>query len=97
MSSYFVHFFFISHAVSCVSQKVFDEELGKKIAERRRAIPLSQEFVATILRKDQTFISKVETGRRTLSLFEFIRYSKALNLSKDEVINLIESLKDHAD
>ena len=64
-----------------VPQKSFDEELGKYFADHRRGLSISQEFLADILRRDQTFVSKVETGKRTLSLFEFIRWARALNLS----------------
>lgn len=98
MSSIFVN---TSEAFSaksnCVPQKSFDEELGKYFADHRRGLSISQEYLAEILRRDQTFVSKVETGKRTLSLFEFIRWARALNLSNQEVLTLLTQLESHAE
>lgn len=80
-----------------VPQKSFDEELGKYFADHRRGLFISQEYLAEILRRDQTFVSKVETGKRTLSLFEFIRWARALNLSNQEVLPLLTKLESHAE
>ena len=66
-------------------------------ADHRRALSISQDYLSEILRRDQTFVSKVETGKRTLSLFEFIRWSKALNLSHQEMTTLIANLESHAE
>lgn len=80
-----------------VPQKSFDEELGKYFADHRRGLSISQEFLAGILRRDQTFVSKVETGKRTLSLFEFIRWARALNLSEQQRLTLLTHLEFHAE
>ncbi len=80
-----------------VPQKTFDEELGKRLADYRRGLDISQEFLADILRRDQTYVSKVETGKRTLSLFEFIRWSKALNLSHQVILDFIRIFESHAE
>lgn len=80
-----------------VPQKSFDEELGKYFADHRRGLSISQEYLAEILRRDQTFVSKVETGKRTLSIFEFIRWARALNLSNQEMLTLLTKLESHAE
>ena len=81
----------------CVPQKSFDEELGKYFADHRRGLSISQDYLAEILRRDQTFVSKVETGKRTLSLFEFIRWARALNLAQQEILTLLTKLESHAE
>lgn len=80
-----------------VPQKSFDEELGKYFADHRRGLSISQEYLSEILRRDQTFVSKVETGKRTLSIFEFIRWARALNLSNQEMLTLLTKLESHAE
>lgn len=98
MSSIFVNTSEVFSAKSsCVPQKSFDEELGKYFADHRRGLSISQEYLADILRRDQTFVSKVETGKRTLSLFEFIRWARALNLSHQEILTLLKKLESHAE
>lgn len=98
MSSIFVNTSEVFSAKSNdVPQKSFDEELGKCLADYRRGLSISQEYLADILRRDQTFVSKVETGKRTLALFEFIRWAKALNLSHQEMLDLIANLESHAE
>ena len=98
MSSNFVN---TSEAFSAksirVPQKSFDEELGKYFADHRRGLSISQEYLAEILRRDQTFVSKVETGKRTLSIFEFTRWARALNLSNQEMLTLLTKLESHAE
>lgn len=81
----------------CVPQKSFDEELGRYFADHRRSLSISQEYLAEILRRDQTFVSKVETGKRTLTLFEFIRWAKALNLAQQEILTILTKLESHAE
>lgn len=98
MSPLFVKYFEnYSAKFSAVAQKSFDEELGKCFAEYRRGLSISQEYLSDILRRDQAFISKVETGKRTLSLFDFLRLVKALNLSNQEISSLLEKLQPHVE
>lgn len=78
-----------------VPQNSFDNELGRSLADLRRRLSISQEYLAEILRRDQTFISKIETGKRTLSVQEFIRWTKALNLTSKDVLNLMTHLDSH--
>lgn len=80
-----------------VSQEDFEEQLGRVFSSRRRDLSLSQEYLATILRRDQTYVSKVETGKRSSTLFEFLRWTKALNLEKAEILEILESLEEHVE
>jgi transcriptional regulator with XRE-family HTH domain len=80
-----------------VSQEDFEEQLGRVFSTRRRELTLSQEYLATILRRDQTYVSKVETGKRSSTLFEFMRWAKALNLEKAEIVKILESLEEHVE
>lgn len=76
-----------------MSQEAFDEELGRKLCEHRKALAISQEYLGVILQRDQTYISKIETGKRTLCVYELLRWSKALNLSTTEMASLISTIK----
>lgn len=76
-----------------MSQESFDEELGKRLGEHRKSLALSQEYLGVILQRDQTYISKVETGKRSLCVYELIRWSKALNLSGAVVTELIFTIE----
>lgn len=71
-----------------MTQKAFDEELGRRLADHRKRLAISQEYLGTMLRRDQTFVSKIETGKRTLSVFEFVRWAKALNLRESDLRDL---------
>ncbi|MFN0076099.1 MAG: helix-turn-helix domain-containing protein [Prosthecobacter sp.] len=72
-----------------VTQKAFDEELGRRLAEHRKSLALSQDFLGTMLRRDQTYVSKIEKGKRTLSVYELARWAKALNLTASDVTELV--------
>ncbi len=80
-----------------VPQGDFDECLGQILSGRRRNLGISQEYLATILRKDQAYVSKVETGKRTVGLFEFLRWGKALNLQPDDLRETLGRLEEHVE
>lgn len=80
-----------------VSQENFDEQLGKILSSRRRELSLSQDYLATILRRDQTYVSKVETGKRSTTLFEFLRWAKALNLDEEQILKTLENVESHVE
>lgn len=42
-----------------------------------------------MLRRDQTYVSKIEKGKRTLSVYELVRWAKALNLAPSDVTELV--------
>ena len=72
-----------------MTQKAFDEELGGRLAEHRKRLAISQEFLGIMLRRDQTYVSKIETGKRTLSVYELVRWARAMNLTDSELQELI--------
>jgi transcriptional regulator with XRE-family HTH domain len=79
-----------------VSQEAFDEELGRRLGEHRKSLGVSQEYLGVMLQRDQTYISKIETGKRSLSAYELVRWSKALNLPGTEVNDLIFTIESNA-
>ena len=57
-----------------------EQSLGEQLCRHRKRLGVSQEYLAEILRLDQTYISKTETGKRQLTVDEFARWCVALNL-----------------
>lgn len=80
-----------------MSQETFDDELGRILAGLRRDLGISQEYLSSILRRDQTFVSKLETGKRSITLFEFLRWSQALNLGLPETMKILSQLGSHVE
>ncbi len=80
-----------------VSQEIFDLELGRTLAAHRRDLGISQDYLSSSLRRDQTFVSKVETGKRSITLFEYIRWCKALNLEQPAVQETLLKLESHVE
>jgi len=80
-----------------VSQETFDEELGRTLAAHRRDLGISQDYLSSSLRRDQTFVSKVETGKRSITMFEYIRWCKALNLDQSLVRDTLAKLESHVE
>ena len=80
-----------------MSQNIFDQELGTILANYRRDLGISQEFLSSSLRRDQTFVSKVETGKRSVTLLEFIRWCKALNLNDQTILETLKNLQSHVE
>lgn len=76
-----------------VTQKAFDEELGRSLAEHRKRLAISQDYLATMLQRDQTYVSKIENGKRTLSVYELTRWRRALNLTATELTRLISRIE----
>ena len=72
---------------------LIDENLGQCLANHRKSLNLSQEYLAEMLQRDQTYISKVETGKRQLTVADFLRWSKALNLTSDDMIEILNLSK----
>lgn len=60
--------------------------LISRLRRARKAKRLSQEQLAALLRRPQSFISKVETGQRRLDVLETSDWCRALGLSLLEVL-----------
>ncbi|WP_165708148.1 helix-turn-helix domain-containing protein [Pectobacterium polaris] len=54
---------------------------------------LSQEDLASLLEKDQTYVSKFESGIRRLDVVEVFDICKALNINMKDIISIIEGEK----
>jgi len=62
--------------------------LGQRIASIRRERRLSQAELSEILKIDPTSLSRVETGRRTLSLKRLLRLGQVLGVSLSELVDV---------
>ncbi len=67
------------------------------LMEARQAAGLLQAQLAKKLRKPQSFVSKVETAQRPLDIFEFLTYTRTLNLDPYQVLQQIEQDSLHKD
>lgn len=52
---------------------------------------LSQEDLASLLDKDQTYVSKFESGIRRLDVVEVFDICKALNINMNDIISIMEN------
>jgi transcriptional regulator with XRE-family HTH domain len=65
-----------------------DEAIGRWVLEKRVSKGISQAFLAAQLMRDQTFVSKIESGVRRLSAVELFELSSKLNLKPEELADL---------
>ena len=70
------------------------EALRSALREARNSLGLSQEQVASRIRRPQTYISDIETGVRRLDVVEFLRLAKALKLDPATVIAEVNKVRD---
>ena len=70
------------------------EALRSILRETRDSLGLSQEQVASRIRRLQTYISDIETGVRRLDVVEFLRLAKALKLDPATVIAKVNKVRD---
>jgi transcriptional regulator with XRE-family HTH domain len=56
------------------------EYLRSELKKTRLAAGLLQTDLAKVLKKPQSYISKVESGERSLDIIEFVDYCKGLGL-----------------
>lgn len=62
------------------------KRLGKLLAEARDAVPMSQTALAQKLRKQQSYISKVERGERRLDVVEFCNWAQAIGKDPSDLL-----------
>jgi len=67
-----------------------EEKLGMALASLRKQAGLSQDFLAQELRHDQTFVSKIENGRRQLNLQDFSKWCQVLSLDDETILHLVK-------
>ena len=61
--------------------------IGEKIKKRRRALSITQEYIANILDVNPSHISNIECGRANPSLTALIKISNILQCSVDTFID----------
>lgn len=62
------------------------EQMGKTIRKYRKAMGLSQEKLAEIMRLSREYISRLECGRETASLDTVVQLSRVLDITVDLLV-----------
>ncbi len=63
-----------------------NEIFGMRVKAKRKELGLSQEKLANIAEIDRTYLPKVESGKRNVSLLIASRIAKALNTPLQDLI-----------
>jgi transcriptional regulator with XRE-family HTH domain len=64
-------------------------EVITALVSARNAIDMRQRELAEKMGKPRSFVGKVEAIERNLSVMEFIAWTRALGLSRDEVLKIL--------
>ena len=62
----------------------------KVLIQKRKSAKMTQQNVADILKKPQSFVSKYENGERRLDVVEFIKVARSMGASPISIIKEIE-------
>ncbi|MBS0055198.1 helix-turn-helix transcriptional regulator [Yersinia sp. Marseille-Q3913] len=62
----------------------------KALRDQRIAKGITQESLANILGRPQSFVAKVENGERRLDVVEFVHIARLLGLRVEDVLGKIE-------
>lgn len=65
---------------------------GKCLSQIRREQGITQVELAKKLGVPQSFVSKIETGERSLKVYEQFAYAGALGISAEALVKKLESL-----
>lgn len=68
----------------------FKKQLGEKIKDYRSTIGLSQHQLALEANISRTQISRLENGEINTSVISLLRVARALNLNKEQLLDLLE-------
>lgn len=72
-----------------------DIEANKRIGKKLRAIRLErglrQTEIAQALGKPQSYVSKIESGEKSLHLYEAFDYAKALGMTSEQLVKSAET------
>lgn len=71
-----------------------DIEANTIIGAFLRSARLTQSDLATLLNKPQSYVSKIESGERSLHVSELFDYSNALNVPPED---LVAAMRVHLD
>lgn len=78
--------------MTAATNRVVDVEIGAFLAQQRRSRGISQSTVATQLGLKQSVISKAESGKRRVTVAEFLIWANALGVTFDECCAVQERL-----
>lgn len=70
------------------------EAFRSLIIKARKEGNLTQDGLAKLLNKPQSYVAKYENGERRLDVIEFLLIAKALNADPIEIIKELTSLED---
>ncbi len=73
-----------------LSSERLDQELGLRLQVVRKKLGISQSYLADMLHRDQTAISKMECGARQVSVPDFLMWCRALDLPLEQVVELLK-------
>lgn len=65
------------------------------LVERRKRAGLTQVEVAALLKKDQSYVSKFESGVRRLDVVEFLAVARAIGFDPAKFINELNRTRPH--
>lgn len=69
-----------------IEMDIMYEEIGRRIAKRRRALKMKQEDLASILNVSNNHISSIERGRSAMSIELFSGICVALKITPDYLL-----------
>jgi transcriptional regulator with XRE-family HTH domain len=64
-------------------------EFLKMVVAARQAVGLTQQQLADVLRKPQSYVSKYERGERRLDVIEFLEIASALKMDASGVVDVL--------
>ncbi|MBX7134346.1 MAG: helix-turn-helix domain-containing protein [Fimbriimonadaceae bacterium] len=70
----------------------FDEALGRLLRRLREQAGISQRALADVLLEDQAFISRLESGRRHVSVEMLLSYLSGIGVGLPDIAEEISSL-----
>ena len=70
----------------------FDEALGRLLRRLREQAGISQRALADVLLEDQAFISRLESGRRHVSVETLLSYLSGIGVNLPDIADEISAL-----
>ena len=70
----------------------FDRALGQFLAELRERSGLSQEALGAAVRRDQSVVSKIESGARRVAVADLLAWLQALGIELADIVTDLQSV-----
>lgn len=70
-----------------------NRSIGRALRLTREERGLTQVQMAETLGKPQSYISKIESGERSLHVYELFAYADALGMSAQELVGRLEEMR----